>query len=106
MKFTDTMSSFKYMGGALPMHVAMLYYGYIISKEESFLIELNKKCKNDLPKLDDEDVTYMMMAHSVCIFVITVKKLLSYQKSFNAGFLLEFMKQFYIFTYVFALLYI
>ena len=56
MKFTDTMSSFKYMGGSLPMHVTMVYYGYLLNHEPFSFIQINRDCKLSFPKLDIEDV--------------------------------------------------
>jgi hypothetical protein len=66
------------MGGGLPMHTAMLYYGWLISNEGFNLIDLNERCSLQFPKLDLDDVKYMIVAHAVCIFVISANKLLSF----------------------------
>ena len=66
------------MGGGLPMHTAMLYYGWLISNEGFKLIDLNERCSLQFPKLDLDDVKYMIVAHAVSIFVISANKLLSF----------------------------
>ena len=76
MKFTDTMSSFKYMGGALPLHAAMLYYGLHISQEDEYIYRLNKECEHTFTKMDLDDVDYMMIAHIVCICVMAASTVL------------------------------
>ena len=92
MKFTDTMSSFKYMGGSLPMHVAMFCYGWLISHDGFPLIKLNTECENDFPKLNLDDVKYMQLAHIVCISVMIAHKILTFQKKYDASYFLEFLK--------------
>ena len=60
------------------MHMAMLYYGWLISHEGFSLIGLNEGCSLQFPKLDLDDVKYMIVAHAVCIFVISSNKILSF----------------------------
>lgn len=107
MKFTDTMSSFKYMGGSLPIHMAMLYYGWLITHEGFPLVKLNEECKRvkEVPKLDNDDIHNMMKAHMMCIFVICANKLLNFQTRIDASYLLVFLRYAYIFVYMLALLY-
>ena len=76
MKFIETMASFKYIGGRLPMHVTLIVFGYLIyTKEQSKyeLIWINPACTNEINKLSLEDVLYMIVAHSICVFIISIR---------------------------------
>ena len=80
MKFVDTMASFKYLGGTFPTHVLMIIYGYHIYVDipkKHPLIWIDQDCTDELPKLALEDVLYMIVTHSVCVFIISFRRILS-----------------------------
>lgn len=107
MKFIDTMASFKYLGGALPMHVTMMIYGYLVYTKEYELIWINPDCTNELPKLSLEDVLYMMIAHSVCVFIMSFRRILGFfqAKNCKAIYFQEILKITYVAVYLLAILY-
>ena len=69
MKFIDPLATLQYMGGALPIHIAMLIYciDELWSNEHHF-----SKCRRKFSKLNYEDIVFMLISHSVyVIFLIT-----------------------------------
>jgi len=74
MKFLDPWSILQYMGGALPLHLAMAMYcwdEYRANRE--YFNECNIRISRTL---DCYDVILMLIAHLVCILFIIISYIL------------------------------
>ena len=65
MKFQDPLTTLQYMGGAIPIHIAMLVY---CLDEYSTNTSFFSSCRStNFVQLNYDDVIYMMISHALCI---------------------------------------
>ena len=74
MKFIDPLTTLQYMGGSLPISVAMFIYSIdeLTSNTEHF-----NKCRSKFSKLHYEDIVYMMISHLLNIAFLLAKFMLN-----------------------------
>ena len=74
MRLQDPLATFHYIGGALPIHVTMLFYAVY----ELVYSYLNINCTQlslDFSKLDDcKDIKLMISVHAVAVGTFIIRK--------------------------------
>lgn len=80
MKFIDPLASLQYMGGALPLHVAMAVYCF-----DQYYSNLEFQYEDcDLPaKVRQDDVLVMLFSHIVYIICIGINFLIENNDMYN-----------------------
>ena len=70
MKFIDPLTTLQYMGGSLPISMAMLIYSIdeLTSNSQHF-----NKCRSKFSKLHYEDILFMMFSHIFNIAFLMTK---------------------------------
>lgn len=105
MKLVDPLSVMQFMGGSLPIHLSMLYYGFTIL----YVVRPDVKCwygfRGNTTKSLFDDVWVMFVVHIVCVCSQLLKGCCNTHSDFGATFrtLLKFV---YVFSYLFAIVFI
>ena len=105
MKFIDPLASLQYMGGALPLHVAMAVYCFdqYYSNLEFVQYECLDKL-SDPAKIKLNDVFVMLFSHIVYIICIGINFLIENNDMYNPRYFRQSMKHYNIIFYILSII--
>lgn len=95
MRLINPLAPLKYMGGAIPLHIAM------IASECVFLVKIRPP---DMEFKKYNDIVYMIVAHVACIIIRSIHYIFQNRK--RGVYLREILTQLQILIYIMALMHL